>query len=82
MKCHGKEGSKHFPFYSFFCGPQFKAVEVLWFALVIKNAAGFEERLLAMELEISQVGKNSQLLNKRTGTLNIFLKIYPLVRPY
>ena len=45
------------PFLLLLCWPQFKAVEVLWIAFVVKDVDLLEERLLAMELEISQVGK-------------------------
>ena len=45
------------PFLLALCWPQFKAVEVLWIAFVLKDADLFEQRMFSMELEISQVGK-------------------------
>ena len=50
---------KTLPFLLLLCWPQFKAVEVLWIAFIIKDVEMFEERLFTMELEISQVGKQN-----------------------
>ena len=62
---------KTLPFLLLLCWPQFRAAEVIWIALVIKDVEIFEERLSVMELEITQIGKqNKNFLKLWVSILN------------
>ena len=58
---------KTLPFLLLLCWPQFRAAEVIWIALVIKDVEIFEERLSVMELEITQIGKQNKNFSKALG---------------
>ena len=61
---------KTLPFLLLLCWPQFRAAEVIWIALVVKDVEIFEERLSVMELEITQIGNQNLNLKFWVTILN------------